>query len=274
MLSTSRKAPHCRTCGHPMKGHKMALCQPRSLSEESTAQNYSDVPTPSVPTEALNRLCLNSSPQILHYPKNPISPEPSWEAPPEGTFFHRRNPHIANPVLQFGKLHSPFQRAMSWVSTEKADDDDNKLDEGDDDGDLTPTQSFSTVTNYGRHPLTTASSGTPPLTSVSDKKVDIVVGSSNNVLGIDLSSLVRTNADANKQTTIFVSAALGAISINLTCLEPSRRETVANEGTIGSWWTVRGGNGSPGVEFWAMAFFVVVMASTVAAWLNSGVGQL
>ncbi len=284
-----RRSPHCRTCGKPMKGHKMALCQLRSPSEESVVRSYrSDdggdgsydhSTSPPYSPMMNNRRLIPSSRGVPHYPHKPIGPEPSWDVP-EGTSFHRRNPHIANPLLRVG-LPSPLHRTASWATTEKAGDSDGEYDGGP----TPPTEN-------------------PDTASGQKNKVDIVDGAGKKViLGVDLSSLgenlkailhqadqsgfhatvvrphigynrgsvdIRTNADADKHTTIFVSTAPDTMSINLMCSEAFRRtKLVVNDEIVGRPWSMRGN-----VGFWIVVFLVVFLASLVAAWVNSGVGQL
>lgn len=316
-----------------MKGHKLALCQLRSPSEESAHRYDGDDGCSTSPP--YSPMIMDN--RVSRYPHKPISPEPSWEVPPEGVFFHRRNPHISNPLLKVG-LPGPLHRTVSWATTEKADDDSD----AEDDGGPTPTQSFSTVSslpqtqrqrqrrsftaavsNNNRSGINGQLSGTLPtppttppgtqnaensdLASGQKNKVDIVDGAGNRVLlGVDLSSLgenlkailhqadqsgfhatvvrpclgynrgsvdIRTNADADKHTTIFVSTSPDTMSINLMCSEAFRKaKLVVNDEVVGRPWSMSGGGGN--VVFWIVVFLVVFLASLVAAWVNNGVGRL
>ena len=118
--SVKRSPPHCRTCGKPMKGHKMALCQLRSPSEEVARSRFS-----LSHDDSNSSFNSGSPPPPLagqpRYPYNPISEEPSWELPPDGGFLHRRNPHIPSPFDVVERDRTPLRRTDSWVSTEKAE---------------------------------------------------------------------------------------------------------------------------------------------------------
>jgi hypothetical protein len=139
----ARRSPHCRTCGIPMRGHKKDLCQLRSPSQESRAEStlgsifkdnaLASLPStpPLTPTPSSRSIRSPQLGRVSFYPAKPISLDPSWEAPPEGTFYHRRNPYIANPLtLSEVARDTPLRRTASWISTEKAesevemDDDD------------------------------------------------------------------------------------------------------------------------------------------------------
>ena len=145
--SVKRSPPHCRTCGKPMKGHKMALCQLRSPSEDVVRSRFSlshddsdssfnsGSPPPPTPWPSLSvQVPRNPGPGLPRggrnfmppagqpqYPYNPITVEPSWELPPDGGFLHRRNPHIPSPFGLVERDRTPLRRTDSWESTEKAE---------------------------------------------------------------------------------------------------------------------------------------------------------
>jgi len=247
----ARKAPHCRTCGDPMSGHHLALCQLRSSSEDRSIFQDGSFPSTPPPTPTSSSQSIGS-PRLsrVPHPTKPLSLEPSWEAPPDGTFYHRRNPYIDNP-LKLSEV-TPLQRTASWVSTEKADSEFGDRDNGN----FSSTWK-SEATSVARFRVPPHSASTLPRNIVTrnEPQVDVVDAEGNKVVGLDISTLseqlkaiirqadsagyyativrprigynrgsvdIRTKEDADKHTTVFVSTGPDTMSINLVCSEAFR----------------------------------------------------
>ena len=223
--SVKRSPPHCRTCGKPMKGHKMALCQLRSPSEEVSRSRFSlahsndsdssfisgspPPPTPwtSPSVEVPRNLSLQAGRLSMplagqpQYPYNPISVEPSWELPPDGGFLHRRNPYIPSPFGMVERDRTPLRRTDSWESTEKAESEYGGIESR-----STLTISLNPSVSLGsRHssPFSSVRSGssppTPPYTPLDSPNAELELGAvpavevldtaGNKIHGLDISTI-------------------------------------------------------------------------------------
>ncbi|KAF9534580.1 hypothetical protein CPB83DRAFT_842550 [Crepidotus variabilis] len=190
-----------------MKGHKSALCQLRSPSEDGhgssdkeNASVFEDEqedadwfrasPPPHSPTP-ISRSSGHGARTVVashapsgasntpSYPRRPMTPEASWAPPPTGVPFHRKNPYIINHNL---KVLSPVRRTNSWVSTEMADDEEvEDID--------TPTGSFSMTdsTSSARRGTHRNGASGPPQAVLGGPVVLDTAG--NRILGIDLSTI-------------------------------------------------------------------------------------
>ena len=208
------------------------------------------------------------------YPTNFMTPEPSWEAPPERTFYqrqHPRNADVLTPPKAKGARGNPLLRMASWVSTEKVESEF---------GDKDDTTSRSRSRSRGPQ-------STLPLT---EAQVDVIDAAGHKVVGLDLSTLndnlksiirqadsagfysaivrprigynrgsldIRTKEDVDKNTTIFVSTGPDTMSLNVVCTEALRKAKLMAEG------------GPPGGRIsWASAFFAMLLASFISFWAS------
>jgi len=307
-----------------MRGHKKALCQLRSQFEdpgqstlgsifEDTNTATASLPStpPLTPTPSSR---ITKSPQLSRvsfYPNKPISLDPSWEAPPDGTFYHRRNPYIVNPLTHSEVRNTPLRRTASWISTEKAESEI-----GDDDDCFTSTlKSVSSNTRRSRPSANRAGTTsttpslplTPPTTPPNsqntinnrghtNRRIDVIDAAGNKLIGLDLSTLneniksiihqadlagyyativrprighsrnIRTPEDADKHTTVFVSAGPDTMSFNnnhLGCSEVGFQQRkpnlVSNEA---------GACGAVNTKSWFSVFLTMFFASLFAFWAS------
>ena len=302
-----------------MKGHTKTLCQLRSPSEEprplgsifeDTATIASLPSTPPLTPTPSSRTIMNPRLSSMSvYPNKPISLEPSWEAPPDGTFYHRRNPYIVNPLtLSEVARDNPLRRTASWISTEKAESEFGDRDDSYDDCFSSTLKSVTSV-NAARSRFTPARANTatlpltPPTTPANsqntanrithhaERQVDVIDAAGNKVVGLDLSTLneniksiirqadlagyyativrprigytrgsvdIRTNEDADKHTTVFVSTGPDTMSINLVCSEAFRKAKLMNEAS----------GACVNTKSWCLVFFAMFFASLIAFWAS------
>jgi len=312
----ARRPPRCRTCGEQMRGHKKALCQLRSPFEEpgqstlgsifkDTSSAAASLPStpPLTPTPSSRNTLLG---RVSFYPIKPISLNPSWEAPPDGTFYHRRNPYIDNPLaLSEVARNTPLRRTASWISTEKAESEiGERVDDDDDDDDCSTLQSVPSNTPRSRLPATRATSTststslpTPPTTPPNsqnkrhtNRQVEVIDAAGNKLTGLDLSTLneniksvirqadlagyyativrprighsrdIRTAEDADKHTTVFVSAGPDTMSFNNN--HPASAAFQRNA-------EVSAGAGAyVNTKSWLSVFFTMFFASLIAFWAS------
>ncbi|KAF8231366.1 hypothetical protein L208DRAFT_1398987 [Tricholoma matsutake] len=138
---STRRAPRCRTCGLPMKGHKrpggITVCpSPQSSTTDSPPahlpatpprrvqspiEKASHSPTPALATSKVEHPLLPTPPPTL--PRTHM--DPSFVIPEKGPW-HRRNPNWEGNTPPPERL---VPRAASLVPTVLVDDDGNTIQE-------------------------------------------------------------------------------------------------------------------------------------------------
>lgn len=236
-----------------MKGHKTALCQLRSPSEDSFGQNRFDQGSFSGSIHeddeegdcghavSAQRVASSHAPVISSgpYPRHPITPELSWSPPPPGVPYYRRNPQ-AMVVNHHLNVASPIRRTNSWISTVVGDDDTNEVEDI-----STPTSSFSFSSRGAVQPLQRKYAAIGPAANQDPVILDTA---GNRVFGFDLSTIgdnlkgilreaeaaglmsaivrprvgyrrgdlnIRDEADADKHTSVYVATGQDTLAINM-----------------------------------------------------------
>lgn len=307
----ARRAPHCRTCGKAMRGHNKALCQLRSPSEESRAgstlgsifEDAANQSLPSTPPLTPTATSKSRSPPPPLYPDKPLSLEPSWEAPPEGTYYHRRNPYIANPFSQVVR-GTPLQRTASWISTERADSDFGHQDDDNDDpfsSTLKPAaRPRVNVARVAALPLTppttpansqnannVARGGAPP----PERQVDVIDASGTKVVGLDISTLsdnfksIINQADSAGYYAAIVRPRIGYNrgSVDIRTSDDADKHTtifvatapdtmsinvMCSEAVRKARLVAEGGANVRGTSGWLSVFLATLFASLISIWAS------